>query len=138
MMTLKWTDAAAALPDDENLVLVAPDNSVVWPGARDHGAGSATMSENSEFPVTYDAWGRMKFHPDYHGKQRTPWTTADEKYLIENYKAVAPEQVSLALERTIHTVMVRACELRKAGRMAKPPRRTYTKRFAGTAILEAA
>lgn len=83
---------------------------------------------NGQIPVTYDAYGRMRFHPDYHGKQGTPWTTTDEKYLIENYEAIGPEQVSLALERTIHTVMGRACELRKLGRLTKPAKKTYAKR----------
>lgn len=94
------------------------------------------MSENSTPPV-YDPYGRMKYHPDYHGKQRTPWTTTDEKYLIANYVSAGPEQVSLALERTVHTVMARACELRKAGRMAKVAgKRSYSKRMRSTAHLE--
>lgn len=80
-------------------------------------------------PVTYDQWGRMKYHPEYHGKQKTPWTTTDETFLIENYAALGPEEVSLALERTVNTVMNRACDLRKAGRMPKPAKRTYTKRM---------
>lgn len=35
MMTLEWTDAAAALPDDDTLVLVALSDGEVWPGWRD-------------------------------------------------------------------------------------------------------
>jgi hypothetical protein len=76
--------------------------------------------------VTYDRYGRMNYHPDYHAKQKLPWTNQDEKYLIENYESDGPEAISFALERTIHTVMTRAYELRKKGRM---PRRT-TKRKA--------
>lgn len=79
-------------------------------------------------PVTYDAQGRMQYHPDFHAKQRTPWTTTDEKYLIEHYATLGPEHVSMTLERTIKTVMTRAYELRKAGRMAKPATRSNTKR----------
>jgi len=67
--------------------------------------------------VTYDKYGRMNYHPDFHGKQNTPWTTADEKFLIENYAKLGPEEVSFALERTTHTVMQRATRLRKSGRM---------------------
>lgn len=89
----------------------------------------------STAPVTYDRYGRMNFHPDFHCKQGTPWTTTDEKYLIEHYHSDGPEQVSLSLERTIHTVMTRAYELRKAGRMVKPVKKTYTKR---TQMLQAA
>jgi hypothetical protein len=90
----------------------------------------------SSIPVTYDRFGRMNFHPDFHGKQGTPWTTTEEKYLIERYHLDGPESVSLSLERTIHTVMTRAYELRKAGRMVKPAKRVYTKR--SRAMVEAA
>jgi hypothetical protein len=37
MLTLEWTDAAAALPDDDTLVLVALENGEVWPAVRDYG-----------------------------------------------------------------------------------------------------
>jgi hypothetical protein len=96
------------------------------------------MNTATAAPVTYDRYGRMNFHPDFHGKQGMPWTTTDEKYLIENYYTDGPEQVSLSLERTIHTIMTRAYELRKAGRMVRPAKRTYTKRTRATATPEAA
>lgn len=35
MATLAWTDAAAALPDDDTLVLLALNDDDVWPGYRD-------------------------------------------------------------------------------------------------------
>lgn len=35
MIALEWTDAAAALPDDDTLVLIALADSEVWPGYRD-------------------------------------------------------------------------------------------------------
>jgi hypothetical protein len=35
MITLAWTDAAAALPDDDTLVLLALNDNDVWPGYRD-------------------------------------------------------------------------------------------------------
>ena len=79
--------------------------------------------------VTYDKYGRMNYHPDFHGKQKEPWTTTDQQYLIENYEMMGPEQVSLALERTIHTVMTRAYELRKKGLMKKPTTRKCHKRI---------
>lgn len=37
MTAQAWTDSAAALPDDDTLVLIALDNSEVWPGVRDCG-----------------------------------------------------------------------------------------------------
>ena len=75
--------------------------------------------------VTYDKLGRMQYHPDYHPNHKRDWTTRDIAYLIENYEKDGPEAVSLALGRTIHTVMHRACALRKAGAM--PPRHPKTK-----------
>jgi len=35
MSALAWTDAAAALPDDDTLVLLALNDDDVWPGYRD-------------------------------------------------------------------------------------------------------
>lgn len=69
--------------------------------------------------VQYDTHGRMRYHPDYHQKHRTPWTYADEKYLMENYVIDGPETVSLALGRTIKVVMSRVYCLRKEGKMPK-------------------
>lgn len=37
MTALAWTDAAAALPDDDILVLIALANGEVWPAFRDYG-----------------------------------------------------------------------------------------------------
>lgn len=70
--------------------------------------------------VMYDRYGRMQYHPAFHAKQKLPWTTLDERYLMENYEKLGPEEVSFALERTIHTVMTRAYQLRKKGIMQKP------------------
>ncbi len=69
--------------------------------------------------ITYDRHKRMNYHPDFHFNQKQPWTTTDEKYLIEMYEKVGPDQISLSLGRTIHTVMTRAYELRKKGLMQK-------------------
>lgn len=35
MISLTWTDVAAALPDDDTLVLIALNDDDVWPGYRD-------------------------------------------------------------------------------------------------------
>lgn len=70
-------------------------------------------------PITYDRYGRMNYHPDYHPNQKKDWLMTDIKFLIENYVSMGPEACSLALGRTIHTVMTRAYELRKSGAMPK-------------------
>lgn len=77
------------------------------------------MAEIEELtqPVTYDKYGRMNYHPAFHAKHKTPWLVADQKYLIDNYAVMGPDQLSFALERTIHTIMSRAYELRRDGFM---------------------
>jgi hypothetical protein len=82
--------------------------------------------------VTYDRYGRMKYHPEYHHKHGQPWIITDQKYLIEYYEKLGPEQVSFALGRTIHTVMQRAAELRKAGLMPMPKTQSYHRRMRPT------
>jgi hypothetical protein len=77
----------------------------------------------SDADITYDKNGRMNYHPELHGRQGKPWTTSEQAYLVAQYEIIGPEQMSLALERTIHTVMTRAYELRKKGLMPRPKRR---------------
>lgn len=79
--------------------------------------------------VTYDRYGRMNYHPDYHPNQGKPWTTSEEKYLADYYDKLGPEQVSFDLGRTIHTVMQRACDLRKRGAMKKPEKQSWHRRM---------
>lgn len=77
---------------------------------------------------TFDRFGRMRYHPEYHPNQRKPWTTVDQQSLIDDYEKLGPERMSLELGRTINTVMQRATELRKKGLMAKPAKRAYHRR----------
>ncbi|EMI4225302.1 hypothetical protein BIW16_07515 [Vibrio sp. OULL4] len=86
------------------------------------------MNNTNEKPVTYDAYGRMQYHPDFHPNHGTPWKITDQNYLIERYVLDGPEQVSFALGRTIHTVMAKAWELRKIGLMPKPTKTKHHRR----------
>lgn len=90
---------------------------------------------DEDIPVRYDVYGRMLYHPAYHENHLKPWTNKDERYLIENYAADGPEAVSLALGRTIHVVMTRACDLRREGRMPRrvPGAPTHRRAKAGAA-----
>lgn len=71
----------------------------------------------------------MNYHPAYHPNHGKPWTTKDQQYLIDYYEKLGPEQISFDLGRTIHTIMERACLLRKQGIMKKPVNRPYHKRM---------
>jgi len=37
MLNVEWIDAAKALPDEDALVLIALENTEVWPAFRDYG-----------------------------------------------------------------------------------------------------
>lgn len=93
--------------------------------------GEESAEHRYSTPVTYDRHGRMNFHPEIHLRQMEPWTVKDQAYLVENYALLGPEKVSFALERTIHTVMTRAYELRKKGDMPKATKRVIHKRLRG-------
>lgn len=93
--------------------------------------GDDTPAHQYSTPVTYDRHGRMNFHPEIHLRQLEPWSIEDTRYLVENYVLLGPEKVSFALERTIHTVMTRAYELRKKGAMPKAVKRVIHKRLRG-------
>lgn len=77
---------------------------------------------------TYDRYGRMHYHPDFHPNHKKSWTTKDQQYLIDWYEKIGPDQVSLDLGRTIHVVQQKACMLRKRGLMPKPVKASKHKR----------
>lgn len=79
--------------------------------------------------IQFDAHGRMRYHPEFHPKQGSYWTTVDQQFLIGNYARIGPEECSLALGRTIHTVMQKAYQLRRLGLMPKPTARTNHNRL---------
>jgi hypothetical protein len=82
-----------------------------------------------EIPIVYDRHGRMQYNTMFHENMRTPWTYEDEKYLIEWYCIIGPEEMSFALERTIKSVMQRAVAIRKDGAMKKPLKQERTKKI---------
>jgi hypothetical protein len=63
----------------------------------------------------YDSRGRMKYTPELHFNHKKPWTTHDQSYLISYYGKDKAVELSLALGRTVGTIMDKACELRKQG-----------------------
>ena len=85
--------------------------------------------------ATYDKQGRMNYNPDYHPAHRKPWLQSDQRFLIDNYDVIGPEQVSLAIERTIKTVMNRAYELRRLGLMPDRKYCTSQKRIGPERVL---
>lgn len=83
---------------------------------------------SNDITLSYDKWGRLQYHPDIHVNHGMPWLASDNQYLIEHYNTAGPEEMSIELGRTIHTIMQRVCELRKQGLMDKPNKRVNKKR----------
>lgn len=77
----------------------------------------------------------MKFHPDFHARQNLPWLTSELQYLAQSYESLGPEVVSLALERTIQSVIQQVCKYRRAGLMLKASKRIHHKR-SGSGVIE--
>lgn len=84
-------------------------------------------------PVTYDALGRMQYHPDFHQMQGKRWQKEELQYICDFYNVCGPEEIALGLERTIHTVMQKASELRKVGWLPKQKKRVCHKRASNPA-----
>lgn len=82
-----------------------------------------------DIPIQYDKCGRMKYHPDYHSKQGTPWSYTDTQYLIDYYYIIGAEEMSFALERTMATVAQKAKELTKQGVIIKPVKSNWHRRI---------
>lgn len=60
-----------------------------------------------------------KYDPKVHFNHLKPWTTTDQKYLIEFYGKVAVSELCMSLGRTYKTITDRVCTLRKVGTMPK-------------------
>jgi hypothetical protein len=99
--------------------------------AIEHIAFASEVSQRKPSDIVLDSNGRVKYNPDLHLKQNTPWKITDQKYLIENYGKESPEALSLKLQRTLGTIYARACILRKQGLLPaqapKPPRNKRTR-----------
>ncbi len=59
-----------------------------------------TLVMSKQIPITYDRYGRMNYHPDFHANHGKPWSTTDQKFLIDNYELMGSEEISFSLERT--------------------------------------
>ncbi|MCW6665424.1 hypothetical protein NHG32_06980 [Aerococcaceae bacterium NML191219] len=59
------------------------------------------------------------YSPELHPNHGKPWTTKEVKYLVDYYGKISPEEISLSLGRTLHTIYQKATVLRKQGRLGK-------------------
>lgn len=62
--------------------------------------------------VTYDNFGRMKYCPELHPNKGKAWSEDELDYLVNWYSIIGPEEMSLALGRTITSVITMAVRLK--------------------------
>lgn len=70
-------------------------------------------------PIEYDRLGRMRYNPIFHSRTGQQWTQSDLDYITQWYDKIGPDEISYALERTIKSVMTKATELKKKGKMLR-------------------
>lgn len=63
----------------------------------------------------YDKQGRLKYNPEIHFSQGTPWSISDKQYLIDWYDIIGPEEMSYALGRTEYSIVNYVFLLKKQG-----------------------
>lgn len=63
----------------------------------------------------YDSHGILKYNPEIHFAQGTPWSTSDKQYLIDWYYIIGAEEMSYALGRTEYSIVNYVAILRKQG-----------------------
>lgn len=65
--------------------------------------------------ISYDACGRMKYHPDFHENHRKKWSEEDMEYLCKFETVDDLETLGLALGRTKATVAEKLSLLKENG-----------------------
>lgn len=79
--------------------------------------------------IEYDRFGRMRYHPEFHPNNGKPWTTTEQKYLLDYYYVIGAEQISFDLGRTIQTIYEYASRMRHDGLLGKPLKKKCFKRI---------
>lgn len=73
--------------------------------------------EDYETPYEFDAYGRIKYHKDYHPNNGRRWSYEDLAYLATFYEIDGRHSMALALGRTDSTVGDKYYELKAKGQL---------------------
>ncbi|MEK4700397.1 DNA-entry nuclease [Solibacillus sp. FSL R7-0668] len=65
--------------------------------------------------ITYDRFGRMQFHPDFHFSHGKSFTESDLEYICKFYEIDEIRTISFAIGKTEHTIRTKVFDLRKRG-----------------------
>jgi len=65
--------------------------------------------------ITYDRWGRMNPHPDFHENHKKPFTNDDLEYLCMFYETDNKRSLAFALGKTEHVLRAKYSKLKSQG-----------------------
>jgi len=65
--------------------------------------------------ITYDKYGRMAYHPEFHSNHGKPLNETDIEYLCKYWEIDGAKTMSFALGKTEHTLSCKINQLRKQG-----------------------
>ena len=69
--------------------------------------------EKSE--ISYDKFGRMHYHPDFHFSHGKGFTESDLEYVCKFYEVDEVRTISFAIGKTEHTIRTKVSDLKKRG-----------------------
>ena len=72
--------------------------------------------EETQMPITYDRFGRMKYHPDYHVNHGKDYTIKELSYICKYYKPGHVKTLALDVGRTETSIRELVCRLRRLGK----------------------
>ncbi|GLC88230.1 DNA-entry nuclease [Lysinibacillus piscis] len=68
-----------------------------------------------EIEITYDKFGRMNYHPDFHFAQDKPFSESNLEYICKFYEVDDARTISFAIGKTEQTIRAKVTELKENG-----------------------
>ncbi|CAM5662992.1 DNA-entry nuclease OS=Lysinibacillus sphaericus OX=1421 GN=LS41612_04505 PE=4 SV=1 [Lysinibacillus sphaericus] len=68
---------------------------------------------NVKDDITYDKYGRMQYHPEFHFSHGKPFSESELEYICKFYEVNYTRMISFAIGRTEHTIRSKVDSLRK-------------------------
>lgn len=65
--------------------------------------------------ISYDKFGRMQYHPEFHFSHGKQFTESDLEYICKFYEVDNIQCLAFAIGKTEHTIRTKVVELRKRG-----------------------
>lgn len=65
--------------------------------------------------ISYDRYGRMKYHPEFHFSHGKAFTESDLEYICKFYEVDHTRDIAFAIGKTEHTIRSKVDQLRKKG-----------------------